>query len=251
MGHLVIISCESVHKEFEGLKVLEGVDISIEEGEFLVLLGPSGCGKSTLLNLIAGFEKPTTGTVRFRGEDVRGPGRHYGFVFQDYALFPWLTVQGNVESGLLHIWDRKERRDAARRYIDLVGLGEFAGEYPYKLSGGMKQRVGIARALAYDPDVLLMDEPFGALDAQTRKLMQQELSRILRDMGKTIIFVTHSVVEAVYLATRVIVFSRRPSRIIYEERIDLDPDRHYTEERYMRYRETILRHLNPETGIRE
>jgi NitT/TauT family transport system ATP-binding protein len=246
----MIIECEKVTKRFGQLQVIDPVDLSIKEGEFVVLVGPSGCGKSTFLYMLAGFEKPTSGTIRMLGKKVEKPGRQVGFVFQDYALFPWKTVLGNVTSGL-KIKDKNEKRDIALHYIEKVGLSDFAHEYPHRLSGGMKQRVGIARALAYDPPVLLMDEPFGALDAQTRKYMQQELTRILQDFNKTIVFVTHSVVEAVYLADRVVVFSNRPSRILYNERLDFPGERHYTGERFLKYREDILHYLNQETGIRE
>lgn len=246
----MIIECDNVYKSFENLEVLENINIQVKKGEFIVLLGPSGCGKSTFLNIIAGFEKPTSGMLSVLGKEVQKPNRNYGFVFQDYALFPWKTVLGNVESGLRDE-NKQKRREKAMHFIEMVGLCDFADEYSYKLSGGMKQRVGIARALAYDPPILLMDEPFGALDAQTRKLMQQELHRILRDFDKTIVFVTHSVVEAVYLADRVFVFSKRPSRIIYEEKIEIKGERHYTDDRYLRYRENILHYLNPETGVKE
>jgi NitT/TauT family transport system ATP-binding protein len=246
----MIIECSNIYKSFDALKVLEDINITVKRGEFIVLLGPSGCGKSTFLNILAGFEKPSSGKVVVLGEEVKKPSRNYGFVFQDYALFPWKTVVGNVESGL-KIENKKEKRNKAMQFIEMVGLSDFADEYPYRLSGGMKQRVGIARALAYDPPILLMDEPFGALDAQTRKLMQQELHRILRDFDKTIVFVTHSVVEAVYLADRVFVFSKRPSRIIYEEKINISGERHYTDDRYLQYRENILHYLNPETGVKE
>lgn len=251
MGNeLVIISCKDVYKSFDGLEVINNVSMDIKAGEFIVLLGPSGCGKSTFLSLIAGFTKPTSGSVTVLGEAVVKPNRNYGFVFQDYALFPWKTVLGNVESGL-RIKNRKERKEKAEFFIEKVGLKDFTHEFPHKLSGGMKQRVGIARALAYDPPILLMDEPFGALDAQTRKLMQQELRHILEDFNKTIVFITHSVVEAVYLADRVFVMSKRPSTILYEEKIELDGERHYTDDKYLHYRESILHYLNKETGVVE
>jgi NitT/TauT family transport system ATP-binding protein len=245
-----IIICKNIVKTFENLLVIDNVSFSVAPGEFLVILGPSGCGKSTFLNMIAGFEKPTSGEIIVMNSKVTKPNRNYGFVFQDYALFPWLTVLGNVESGLINK-TKKERKEIAEYYINLVSLGEFKNEYPYKLSGGMKQRVSLARALAYEPPILLMDEPFGALDAQTRKLMQQELLRILKDFNKTIVFVTHSVVEAVYLASRVIVLSKRPSHIIYEEYIDIEGERHFTGEKFNFYREKILHYLNQETGVKE
>lgn len=245
-----IIECKNIIKKFENLTVIDGISFSIKSGEFFVILGPSGCGKSTFLNMIAGFEKPTSGEILVMGKQVNKPNRNYGFVFQDYALFPWLTVLGNVESGI-NIRNKKEKKEIAEYYINLVGLKDFIHEYPYKLSGGMKQRVSIARALAYNPPILLMDEPFGALDAQTRKLMQQELLRILKDFKKTIVFVTHSVVEAVYLASRVIVLGNRPSKIIYEEYIEIEGERHFTGDKFNMYREKILHYLNQETGVKE
>jgi NitT/TauT family transport system ATP-binding protein len=250
MGITVIISCKDVVKKFDSLLVIDNVSMEVEKGKFIVLLGPSGCGKSTFLNMIAGFEKPTTGSIEVLGEQVDKPNRHYGFVFQDYALFPWKSVRGNVESGL-QMKDKNEKRDIAMHFLEKVGLADFADVFPYQLSGGMKQRVGIARALAYDPEILLMDEPFGALDAQTRKLMQQELVRILKDFEKTILFVTHSVIEAVYLADTVYVFSNRPSKVLYKADIEIEGERHYTGEKYLFYREQILHHLNTQTGVHE
>src|SRR6056297_3320191 len=193
----MIIECSNVYKSFDDLKVLENINLKVNSGEFVMLLGPSGCGKSTFLSMIAGFEKPTAGTVKVLDKQVEHPGKNFGFVFQDYALFPWRTVLGNVMSGI-DAGKKTEQKEKAMFFLEKVGLQDFASQYPHTLSGGMKQRVGIARALAYDPPILLMDEPFGALDAQTRKFMQQELTRILEDFNKTILFVTHSVIEAVY-----------------------------------------------------
>jgi NitT/TauT family transport system ATP-binding protein len=250
MGNSVIIECKNIVKRYDDLLVLDGINMSIKQGEFIILLGPSGCGKSTFLSMIAGFEKPTTGQVNVLGSPVVKPSRNYGFVFQDYSLFPWKNVIGNVMSGL-RIANKQERKDKAMFYLEKVGLSDFAHEYPHKLSGGMKQRVGIARALAYDPPILLMDEPFGALDAQTRKIMQQELRGILESFNKTIVFVTHSVVEAVYLGDRVFVFSKRPSHITFEKKINIQGERHYTESSYLHYREEILHYLNMETGVHD
>jgi NitT/TauT family transport system ATP-binding protein len=191
-----------------------GIDLDVAEGEFLCLLGPSGCGKSTLLNIVAGFLQPTEGSVLVDGRPVTGPGADRGVVFQEYVLFPWLTVAGNVEFGLvLKGESATERRRTVGRYLELVALGPHAGKFPGQLSGGMKQRVAIARALANNPAIILMDEPFGALDAQTREVMQDELSRIQRVEHKTIVFVTHSIREAVYLADRVVVMTSAPGRI--------------------------------------
>jgi len=245
-----MIKCKDVTKKFGELEVIQGINLHIEKGEFVVLLGPSGCGKSTFLNIIAGFEQPSTGSIEVNGKEVNKPGKDRGFVFQDYSLFPWKTVLGNVMSGLSEK-SKQEKKAVAMDYIQRVGLERFANTFPHELSGGMKQRVSIARALAYDPEILLMDEPFGALDAQTRKLMQQELLRILKDFNKTIVFVTHSVIEAVYLADRVLVFSNLPSQVIYEENIKIEGERNYLNDDFLEYRKEILYYLDSQTGIRE
>ncbi|MGN7455319.1 ABC transporter ATP-binding protein [Paenibacillus pasadenensis] len=196
------------------LEVLQDFGLQIREGEFMSVLGPSGCGKSTFLGMLAGLAKPTEGVITVDGQPLTGVSRRNGVVFQGYALFPWRTVLHNVETGLQIRGVRaKERREKARHYIRLVGLEAFEDRYPHELSGGMKQRVAIARALAYDPDVLLMDEPFGALDAQTRETMQAELLRIWEASRKTIVFITHSLDEAVYLSDRVAVMTARPGRV--------------------------------------
>jgi NitT/TauT family transport system ATP-binding protein len=193
---------------------LAEVDLDVAERELVCILGPSGCGKSTLLNIVAGFLEPSAGTVLVDGRPVTGPGPERGVVFQEYALFPWLTVTGNVEFGpLLQSRPAAERKRTVDRYLDLVGLRIHADKFPAQLSGGMKQRVAIARALANNPAVILMDEPFGALDAQTREILQDELSHIQRVEHKTILFVTHSIREAVYLADRVVVMTSAPGRI--------------------------------------
>jgi NitT/TauT family transport system ATP-binding protein len=196
------------------IPALEGVSLEVREREFIALLGPSGCGKSTLLYLIGGFLPISSGTVRVRGAPVTGPGPDRGVVFQHFALFPWKTVLGNVLYGLEKLGlPRAQREKRAREFIDMVGLTGFEESYPSHLSGGMKQRAALARTLAIDPQILLMDEPFGALDAQTRSLMQAELLAIWQRSPKTVIFVTHDVQEAVYLAQRVFVMSARPGRI--------------------------------------
>ncbi|MFD1939279.1 ABC transporter ATP-binding protein [Nonomuraea mangrovi] len=193
---------------------LEGIDLDIRAGEFLTLVGPSGCGKSTLLDLIAGLTRPTSGRILIDGVPITGPGLDRGIVFQQYALFPWRTATGNVEFGLeAKAVPKKERAERARHYLDLVGLAGFEDRYPHELSGGMRQRVAIARSLAFDPDVLLMDEPFAALDAQTRESLQEELLHIWEKTGKTIVFITHGIDEAVYLGQRVAVMTSRPGRI--------------------------------------
>jgi NitT/TauT family transport system ATP-binding protein len=207
---------------------LEGVSLEVREREFVALLGPSGCGKSTLLYLIGGFIPTETGRILVDGKPVAGPGPDRGIVFQSFALFPWKTVRKNVLYGLERQgMPRAEREARAQAFIDLVGLSGFEESYPSQLSGGMKQRTAIARALAFDPRTLLMDEPFGALDAQTRSLMQGELLAIWEKTRKTVIFVTHDVQEAVFLAERVAVMSARPGRIktVVDTRFDKnDPD---------------------------
>ena len=208
------IEIAGVSKAFGAAPALGPIDLDVTEHEFVCLLGPSGCGKSTLLNIVAGFLAPTAGRVLVDGAPVGGPGADRGVVFQEYVLFPWLTVAGNVEFGpRLKGMAAHERRRIAARYLDLVGLSDHAEKFPVQLSGGMKQRVAIARALANSPAVILMDEPFGALDAQTRETLQDELSRIQRVEHKTVIFVTHSIREAVYLADRVVVMTSAPGVI--------------------------------------
>jgi NitT/TauT family transport system ATP-binding protein len=204
---------------------VDGVDLGIEKGEFVSLVGPSGCGKSTLLHMIGGFVPCSEGSIRVDGREVHQPGPDRGIVFQHFALFPWKTVRGNVEYGLVERgMPRAERADTAQRYIDMVGLSGFENSYPNRLSGGMQQRVAIARMLACEPSILLMDEPFGALDAQTRKIMQEELRALWQQFGKTVVFVTHDVREAVFLSQRVVVMSTRPGRIKAVVETGLGPD---------------------------
>jgi len=199
----------------ERVPALEGISLTVEDEEFLCILGPSGCGKTTLLRIIAGLESPTTGSIQVDGEALSGPSRRIAMIFQEYSLFPWRTVLANVAFGLeVQGVDRGGQLAAARKYLELVGLSSFEKNLPYELSGGMRQRVAVARALATEPRVLLMDEPFGALDAQTRNLMQTELQEIWKKTRKTILFVTHSVDEAVFLADRIVVLTERPGRIL-------------------------------------
>ncbi|MFF3322561.1 ABC transporter ATP-binding protein [Streptomyces sp. NPDC002889] len=213
------ISFRGVGKSFpvkggQDVTALDGIDLDIAAGEFTVIVGPSGCGKSTLLDLLGGLSRPTSGEILLDGEPVTGPGLDRGIVFQQYALLPWRTAQGNVEFGLEATGvPRRERAGRAREYLALVGLTGFEERHPHELSGGMRQRVAIARSLAYDPDVLLMDEPFAALDAQTRESLQDELLRIWQRTGKTIVFITHGIDEAVRLGQRVAVLTSRPGRV--------------------------------------
>jgi ABC-type nitrate/sulfonate/bicarbonate transport system ATPase subunit len=195
------------------LVALQGIDLEIGDGELLSILGPSGCGKSTLLYIVAGLEPPTEGEVEVGGRIVNGPGRERNVVFQEYALFPWRTVLGNVTLGLEGHYPDDEVEERARRFLRLVGLAGFESTYPHQLSGGMKQRTALARSLAMEPEVLLMDEPFAAVDAQTRESLQEELLRIWQESKMTTIFVTHGIEEAVYLAERVVVMSASPGRI--------------------------------------
>ena len=198
----------------DAVQALLPVDLAIRAGDFLAIVGPSGCGKSTLLNIVAGFETPTTGEATLDGRVIRAPGPERGVVFQQGALFTWMSVQDNVAFGPRALGKSvTEARAIAEKYLDLVGLAGFAKRYPYELSGGMQQRAGIARALANEPEVLLMDEPFAALDQQTRELLQEEIRAIWRRTGKTILWITHSIEEALFLATHVVVMTARPGRI--------------------------------------
>lgn len=226
-GGVPKIQVSNVSYRFDdGRDVLSHISLDVDDGEIVAILGPSGCGKTTLLNLIAGFARPTEGALRTDGVEIRGPGADRGVVFQDYALFRWLTVRGNVEFGLrMRRIPREERRAIADRYIALVGLSDFGNHYPYQLSGGMQQRVAIARVFANGSGILLMDEPFGSLDAQTRDLMQEELLRLWMEAKRTIIFVTHSAEEALFLASRVLIMSVRPARIKQVVEVDFGPNR--------------------------
>ncbi|MDO9538847.1 MAG: ABC transporter ATP-binding protein [Methanocalculus sp.] len=215
-------------RQGEPLIVLGDLSLTIEKSELVCILGPSGCGKTTLLRMIAGLDHTTSGVIDVDGVAVTGPDPRIAMIFQEYSLYPWRTVRANVEFGLqMRGIPPEERREIVDRNIRLVGLEDFAMSYPYELSGGMRQRVAVARALATDPAVLLMDEPFGALDAQTRNRMQKELLRIWEKTKKTIIFITHSVDEAVFLADRIVVLSPRPGRVdvIYDVNIPRPRDR--------------------------
>ncbi len=208
------ISIQGVRKMFGDNIALAQVDLALPENSFTCLLGPSGCGKSTLLNMIAGFTSPSAGRILVDGKAVTGPGRDRGVVFQEYALFPWRTALDNVAFGpMLKGMSKAARREVAMQYLAKVGLAGHEHKYPGNLSGGMKQRVAIARALANDPSVLLMDEPFGALDAQTREVLQEEMLRIWEQDRKTVVFVTHSISEAIFLADQIVVMGTRPGMV--------------------------------------
>jgi len=198
------------------MKVLDDVSFEIRQGEFVSIIGPSGCGKTTLMNLLGGFVPPTSGQVLLDGRPVDGPGPDRGVIFQEYGVFPWLTVRQNIEFGLKLSASKvpvREREVIVQRYMTLMGLGDFAYHFPKHLSGGMRQRLAIARAYAVKPEFLLMDEPFGALDAQTRSAMQDLLLEVLQTEGKTVMLITHSVEEALYLSSRIVVVTARPARI--------------------------------------
>ncbi|MBS0561550.1 MAG: ABC transporter ATP-binding protein [Proteobacteria bacterium] len=218
-----MVRVEGVGKIYPGgTEALRGADLAIAPGEFVCLLGASGCGKSTLLRIVAGFEKATAGAVFVANREVTGPGPDRGMVFQDYGLFPWLTVRRNIGFGpAVRGLPKQEVAHIADRFVAMVGLDRFRDSYPHQLSGGMKQRVAIARVLANNARVVLMDEPFGALDAMTRERLQEELLAIWASAGLTVIFVTHSIEEAIVLADRVVVMSPGPGRIVADRRIGL------------------------------
>ena len=229
--HDAKVLIQNVSKQFgsgvTAVKALQSIDLAIMPRDFLCLVGPSGCGKSTLLNIVAGFESASTGGVKLDGKPVEGPGPERGVVFQQGALFNWMSVVENVEFGpLARGVSPAKARTLALEHVEMVGLSGFQDRYPYELSGGMQQRVGIARALANNPEVLLMDEPFAALDQQTRELLQEELKRIWSRSGKTVLWITHSIDEALFLATHVLVMTARPGRIkaSFRSSFHEDPD---------------------------
>jgi len=251
---MAVIESKEISKVFkassrgeEDVQALRSVSFIVRDGELACLVGASGCGKTTLLRIIAGLEQPTCGTVLLDGKPIVAPGPDRGMVFQEFALLPWRTVLKNIELGLeIQGVGFETRREIADHYVDLVGLRGFENKYPRELSGGMKQRAAIARSLANDPKVLLMDEPFGSLDAQTRNIMQEELLRIWSKTEKTIIFVTHNVDEAVYLADRIILLTARPASVreIFEVRLPRPRDRLHYE--FVNIRAEILTALSEE-----
>ena len=229
------LTVEEVSRVFPGVRgaapvrALEPVTLHVPENDFITILGPSGCGKSTLLRIVAGLDRPTAGRVLLGEREVRGPGAERGMVFQSYTLFPWLTIAENIAYGLREKGvPARERQAIVAAYVEKVGLRGFEHHYPKQLSGGMQQRTAIARALANDPAILLLDEPFGALDNQTRGLMQELLLGIWERERKTVLFVTHDIEEAIFLASRVVVMTARPGRIKAEVAVDLPHPRHYT-----------------------
>lgn len=225
---------------FSSITAIDNVTLEVMEGEFITIIGPSGCGKSTLLMILAGLYDKTSGDVLLDGAPINQPGLDRGVVFQEFALFPWLTVWNNICFGLkMKGIPSSEHDRIIRHYLKMVKLEDFAKIYPHRLSGGMKQRVGIARALAYSPELLLMDEPFGALDAQTRTNLQQMLVEIWLETRKTILFVTHSVREAVYLSDRIVVLGRRPSKVRTILNVELPRPRHRLSESFLRYEEEL------------
>jgi ABC-type nitrate/sulfonate/bicarbonate transport system ATPase subunit len=229
------------------VEALRPVDLEIQPGEFVALVGPSGCGKSTLLNVLAGFITPSVGSAYVGDEPITKPDIDHGMVFQDYALFPWLNVIDNVAFGLERQGvGKQERYERARENLSLVGLEDFAENRINELSGGMKQRVAIARVFATDPSVILMDEPFGALDALTRRFLQHQLLEIWQRNRKTVVFVTHSVQEAVYLATRVVVMTARPGRIKLDQQIDLAYPRDFTSDDFVHQEKLVYDQLDEE-----
>jgi len=234
-------------KDKKTVLALEGFDLKVLDGQFVCLLGPSGCGKTTVLRIVAGLEEKTSGTVLLHGADITSAGSNRGMVFQEFALFPWRTVRRNIEFGLeVKGVPEDQRSRISDRYIELVGLSGFEDAHPRELSGGMKQRVGIARALANEPEVLLMDEPFGSLDAQTRNLMQKELLRIWSATGKTILFVTHSVDEAVFLADRIVVMTARPGKVREIFEVPMLRPRDRTSAEFIEVRGKVLAELDEE-----
>ncbi len=237
------IELSHVSKHYGSMQALKDVSLAVQEGEFVVIVGASGCGKSTMLNMIAGFDRPTNGRIHVQGRENTGVNPECGMVFQQYALFPWMTVEDNIAFGLkMKRMSKAERRSRAQEYIDMVGLRGFEKSYPKALSGGMRQRVAIARVLANNPKVMLFDEPFAALDAMTRQVLQEQLVRIYEQQRKTILFITHSIDEALLLSSRIIVMSARPGQVVQDINNDLPHPRNADVQLSERYLE-LKRHI--------
>lgn len=239
----------------ESMTAVGDVSFQIPDGQFVSLLGPSGCGKTTVLNIVAGFIKATSGSVQVDGTDVRGPGPDRGVVFQDFALFPWMSVESNVAFGLkMRGVPLAERRERAREMVRLVGLEGFEHKYPHELSGGMRQRAGVARVLATEPSVMLMDEPFASIDAQTRRVLQQEVLRIWETQRPTVLFVTHDIEEAIFMSDRIIVLSGRPSEVSADVTVSLSRPRTWnqvqSDPEFLRLRTELMGMLGVE-GLQE
>lgn len=250
MGELRVEGLSKVYARREGwnrtryLRVFDDVSFTVRDGEFVSIIGSSGCGKSTLLGIVGGLAESSGGAVTLDGRPIRGPGLDRGIVFQEFALFPWLTVLGNIRFGLRSKgMPRAEQDEIARKYVKLVGLSGFETYHPYRLSGGMRQRVGLARALAIGPSALLMDEPFGALDAQTREAMQGALSEISSKTKSTILFITHDIREAIYLSDRILVLSGRPARVSLELSVEMSRPRSRHDPIFQHYEATLERAL--------
>jgi NitT/TauT family transport system ATP-binding protein len=234
----------------ETIEALSTISVEIHDQEFICILGPSGCGKTTMLRIIAGLESATSGTISLNGTIITKPNPQMAMIFQEYSLYPWRNVQDNVMLGLeIRGMKKAEREENAKKFLELVGLRGFENSFPYELSGGMRQRVAVARALAVDPAILLMDEPFGALDAQTRNRMQQELLQIWQKTKKTILFVTHSVDEAVFLADRIIVLTHRPGTIREIVTVPDERPRERTGQQFVQIRRHLLDMITEESGI--
>jgi len=240
---MAILSINQVNKEFQiptgSVKALNNISLQVEEGEFICIVGASGCGKSTLLRIIAGLERQTTGTVLYENTPITEPSTERGVIFQESRLFPWLTVEKNIEFGISNSVDKLSKMELIRHYLNIVGLQEFRKAFPHQLSGGMQQRVSIARALINQPKILLLDEPFGALDALTKMTMQDEILRIREYQKSTMILVTHDIDEAVYLADRVVIMSSRPGTIRKVLNIQLPRNRNRNSADFVYYRDII------------
>ncbi len=246
----MLLECRNVSKVFvnrkdgHGVVALNNINLSIAEEEFVCIIGPSGCGKSTLLHMIAGFERPTRGKIIINNKEIRAPSPELGVIFQESSLLPWMSVRENIEFGLaIQGCPRGERKDIARHYLNLVGLEGFDRARPHELSGGMKQKVAIARTLALDPAILLMDEPFGAIDEQTKKRLDFELLELWQQRKKTVLFITHSIEEAILLADRIILFTVRPGRIQQELQLTLPRPRDIFSKEVVEIRRQLLQKL--------